>query len=372
MKKVRSVTVSYNGKEVGKLALFERNLCAFEYSKEWLLNGFSISPLSLPLESKVYIPKLDPLGGIHGVFADSLPDGWGQLLLARMLARNKVDLTELTGIQRLSIVGTSGMGALEYRPANSESSEAHSDNLDEIAEQCKKLLANKDISMLDELYALGASSGGARPKILTEFKGEDWIIKFASSLDSDDIGREEYEYSMCAAKCNIVMAETRLFPSVNCQGYFGTKRFDRRAGRKVHMISVAGLLETSHRYPNLDYNDLMKLTLMVTNDYGQIEQLYRRMCFNVFAHNRDDHSKNFSYLYDEDLAAYVLSPAYDLTYSNSIGGEHATTVNGNCQNPSERDLLAVAGNIGMDIKVAKVITEEIKEKVVEELGKYLN
>ena len=130
------------------------------------------------------------------------------------------------------------------------------------------------------------------------------------------------------------MPETKLFPSKNCSGFFGVKRFDREKNsenkiKKIHMVSVSGLLETSHRIPNLDYDILMKLTLKLTNDFEEVKKMYRLMCFNIFAHNRDDHSKNFSFLYNEVKRKWELSPAYDLTYSNSIGGEHATTIAGN-------------------------------------------
>ena len=128
------------------------------------------------------------------------------------------------------------------------------------------------------------------------------------------------------------------------------------------MVSVSGLLETSHRLPNLDYNILMKLTLELTKNYQDIEQLYRLMCFNVFAHNRDDHSKNFSFLYDESQKEWHLSPAYDLTYSSSFNGEHATTINGEGKNPSLEDILAVAKNIGIKGKQAKDIALDIKDK----------
>ena len=128
------------------------------------------------------------------------------------------------------------------------------------------------------------------------------------------------------------------------------------------MVSVSGLLETSHRLPNLDYNILMKLTLELTKNYQDIEQLYRLMCFNVFAHNRDDHSKNFSFLYDENRKEWHLSPAYDLTYSSSFNGEHATTINGEGKNPSLDDILAVAKNIGIKEKRARDIALDIKNK----------
>ena len=174
--------------------------------------------------------------------------------------------------------------------------------------------------------------------MLTKVDGEDWIIKFPSSYDSKDIGRQEYDYAMCAKECGIAMENVRLFSSERTKGYFGTKRFDRTndsKSRRIHMISVSGLLETSHRIPNLDYDILMQLTLQLTKSMEECEKLYRLMCFNVYAHNRDDHSKNFTYLYDEDEGCWKLSPAYDLTYSNSIGGEHATSVNGNGVNPDQ-------------------------------------
>lgn len=135
------------------------------------------------------------------------------------------------------------------------------------------------------------------------------------------------------------------------------------------MVSVSGLLETSHRIPNLDYVILGKLTMMLTKEYAELEKLYRLMCFNVFAHNRDDHSKNFSFIYLDDEDRWILSPAYDLTYSYSIGGEHATTVDGNGKNPGMKDILAVAKKIGINAKRAKEIAVQVQTCVQEQLGK---
>lgn len=129
------------------------------------------------------------------------------------------------------------------------------------------------------------------------------------------------------------------------------------------MVTVSGLLETSHRIPNLDYHDLMKLTYLLTKDSREVEQMYRRMCFNVFSHNRDDHSKNFSYLYDEKGKRWLLSPAYDLTYSNSIGGEHATCVDGNGRNPQKKELCEVGKRAGISVMKSQKIAAEIEEIV---------
>lgn len=378
MNKIKSLQVFYNEKKVGTLALMKNNIVAFEYDSNWITNGFSISPFSLPLKKQVFIPRIDPFDGLYGVFSDSLPDGWGRLLVDRMLNSQNINPREISQIDRLAIVGETGMGALSYKPEyNLLEDKDYKEDYDNLALSCKKILNTEHSADLDKLFKLGGSSGGARPKILTKIDNEYWIIKFPSSLDDSNIGKLEYLYSVCAKKCKIDIPETKLFPSKISSGYFGIKRFDRKklstgAIRKLHMISVSGLLETSHRIPNLDYNDLMQLTLNLTKSFEEVEKLFRLMCFNVFSHNRDDHSKNFSFIYNEDLNKWELSPAYDLTYSYSINGEHATTINGNGVNPSLNDILKVAEKIGLDKKKAEKIAIEIRETVRKDLEIFLS
>lgn len=362
MDNYKYLKVFYNDILVGTLAKTPERVVAFEYDSDWLNNGFSISPFSLPLIKKVFIPKYEPFGGLFGVFNDSLPDGWGRLLVDRLFLKNKINPVEIDNLNRLAVVQKSGMGALTYKPEHKFETKNNVSDFDILSQECSKILASQNSDNLDELFYLGGSSGGARPKILTSIDNEDWIIKFPSSTDPKNIGEKEYQYSLCAKNCGINMTETKLFQSKTCSGYFGIKRFDRKNGKKVHMVSVSGLLETSHRLPNLDYNLLMKLTLELTRNYEDIEQLFRLMCFNVFAHNRDDHSKNFSYLYDDNKKEWHLSPAYDLTYSSSLNGEHATTINGEGKNPSLDDILTVAKNIGLNEKTAKDIALDIQEK----------
>lgn len=375
MHRIKKLEVFYHDRLVGTMALYQNRLAAFEYGTDWLADGFSINPFSLPLEKKVFLPKIEPFEGIYGVFADSLPDGWGRLIVDRLMRRNGINPMEMGNLDRLAIVGETGMGALCYRPVIALEKSDNSMSLDEIAAECEKVLQTEFSEQLDTLFTLGGSSGGARPKILTKIDGDNWIIKFPSSYDSKDIGRQEYDYALCAKKCGIDMEDVRLFDSQRCSGYFGTKRFDRvrRDDGGVirrHMVSVSGLLETSHRIPNLDYNLLMRLTFMLTKDIEECMKLYRLMCFNVFAHNRDDHSKNFSFIYLDDEKRWVISPAYDLTYSNSLNGEHATTINGNGADPGINDLLEVAKKAGLDIKAARAAAENIRECVNEYLGQY--
>lgn len=375
MNRVDKLTVFYHGQPVGDMVLADNRLAAFEYNKNWLLDGFSISPFSLPLEKKVFMPKYDPFEGLFGVFADSLPDGWGRLLVDRLLRKKGMDPARVGVLTRLAIVGEAGMGALSYTPTVLLENVEKNLSYDEISTECKKLLQEEMTDELDFLFAKGGSSGGARPKIMTTIDDEPWLIKFPSTYDRKNIGELEYKYALCAKKCGIQMADVKLFPSSKCSGYFGTKRFDFIEGQggmaRVHMVSAAGLLETSHRIPNLDYDLLMKLTLKLTRDMEECKKLFRLMCFNVFAHNRDDHSKNFTYIYVEQEKRWGLSPAYDLTYSNSIGGEHATTVHGVGRGPGMADILEVAKTIGLNGQWARAEAKLIKETVFSELKEYL-
>lgn len=375
MKTNSALQVLYDGRLVGTLAMTANHKAAFQYSEEWLEYGFSISPFSLPLKNQVFVPNKDYFDGLFGVFTDSLPDNWGSLLLNRLLRANGQNPDKLTVLDRLAIVGTSGMGALTYYPEKEIQEKQGHSNLDELAEQCQKLLNTEYSDKLDELYRLGGTSGGARPKIMTTIDGEEWIIKFPAHVDGRNAGKMEYDYSCCAKQCGITMSETRLFPSDKCEGYFGTKRFDRvidnGTQKRIHMLTAAALLELDFEQPSLDYHSLMKLTKILTRDYLEdVNNMFRRMCFNVFAHNRDDHSKNFTYLYHEAENRWRLSPAYDLTYSNTYYGEHTTTVDGNGRNPGEKEILAVGVAAGMERTECKRIMNQIKDCVNQMLGRY--
>ena len=376
MKPNNALQVLYDGRLVGTLAMTADHKVAFQYSEEWLEYGFPISPFSLPMKNQVFVPNKDYFDGLFGVFADSLPDNWGRLLLSRLLRANGQNPDKLTALDRLAIVGTAGMGALTYYPEKEIQEKQDHSNLDELAEQCQKLLNTEYSDKLDELYRLGGTSGGARPKIMTIIEGEEWIIKFSAHVDGRNAGKMEYDYSCCARQCGITMSETRLFPSDKCEGYFGTKRIDRvmdnGSQKRIHMLTAAALLELDFEQPSLDYHSLMKLTKILTRDHPEdVKNMFRRMCFNVFAHNRDDHSKNFTYLYHEAEDCWRLSPAYDLTYSNTYYGEHTTTVDGNGRNPGGKEILAVGVAAGMERAECKRIMNQIEDCVNQMLGKYL-
>ena len=185
---VRSLRVIIGDRVVGALAMTPDGLAAFEYDTVWLEEGFSLSPFSLPLQKQVFVAKRRPLDGLFGVFSDSLPDGWGRLLVDRFLRSQGIDPFEASFMERLAIVGASGMGALEYEPRFTAPESNDKLTLDELAEECARVLKAEYSEDLDTLFAMGGSSGGARPKIFTEIDGEGWIVKFPSSRDPQ-IGR---------------------------------------------------------------------------------------------------------------------------------------------------------------------------------------
>ena len=363
--KNKTLDVFYEGRIVGTLAETSDKRIAFEYSDEWLENGFSISPFSLPLKKDVFVPSSDSrriFKGLFGVFADSLPDSWGELLLDRILSENGINKDNVNTLDRLAYVGSSGMGALEYYPSKESDYSFGSLDYDTIATECSKILTSKPTNKLDDLYKLGGSSGGTRPKILIHENNKDWIIKFPASKDSKISGKREYDYSLCAKKSGIIMTDTELLPSKICDGYFKTERFDRQKGKKVFSITFVGLLEADFLAPSCDYATYFKLVNILTKeDNVQLEQIFKIMCFNVFAHNLDDHTKNFSFIRSGNK--WVLAPAYDLTYSDTYFGEHTTSVNGKGKGISEEDLIKVGTDGGLNKKTCKELIDEIRSKI---------
>lgn len=329
---------------VGRLAM-DGNRGAFEYAPDFAARGMELSPLrphnGIGLHFATMPREFD---GLHGIFADSLPDAWGQALIRRLADKRNVSFRSLTAIDKLSIVGQRGPGALAYEPAL-EVEEVDEINLDTLANESLSILEGEGTPEVSRLERLGGSSGGARPKVLVGIDARShivagdatlpdgydaWLVKFRSSKnDPGDIGALEAAYADMARTAGISMAETRLFPAQRLVvGYFGTKRFDRLPGnRRLHMSSVCALADAPWEYASIDYGDLHNFVRYVTRDHQAVEAIFRRMVFNVLAHNRDDHSKQHAFLMDSN-GTWTLAPAYDLTYSRGPGNEHYLAVNG--------------------------------------------
>ena len=359
MNSIKQIEVIYHNRLVGRLALTQDRLCAFEYSAEWLQSGFSISPFELPLRSGVFVAKPRPFDGGFGVFDDCLPDGWGLLILDRYLQRQGINPKALTLLDKLALVGATGRGALEFRPDKSVVTKQEYADFEKLALEAEQILDSDDYigDGIDEFQHRGGSPGGARPKIFTRYEGKEWLVKFRAKRDPKRIGIDEYEYSVLAKKCGIEMPETRLFEGK----YFGVERFDRAADGKLHVVSVAGLIGADYRIPSIDYTHIFQVCAALTHNMSELSKVYRLMVFNFLIANKDDHAKNFAFIYrDED---WHFAPAYDLLPSDGMNGFHTTSINDNIE-PAQNDLIAVAVRAGLSKKDAEETFEQIKEIVL--------
>jgi serine/threonine-protein kinase HipA len=364
--------------KLGRLALIKRKIY-FEYDPSFINLNLEISPLKLPKQRGALSCDDAAFDGLFGVFNDSLPDGWGRLLLDRQVRKHGIAPEQLTPLDRLAHVGNYGMGALIYEPDISERAHSADDiNLDRLAHEAGEVLEGEAGDVFAKLLELSGSSAGARPKVMLGLstsrkklihgqqelpKGyAHWMVKFASSSDAKDIGAIEYAYSLMARAAGVEMMSTHLFPAKKSAGFFGVERFDRISDQRLHMHTVSGLIHADHRLPSLDYEQIMRVTLVLTRHLQELEKILRLAAFNVFAYNRDDHAKNFSFIMDEK-GSWRVSPAYDLTFSGGPGGEHSTTVMGEGRHPRRQHLLELAEKAGISKKRAKAIIDEVQDAV---------
>lgn len=341
---------------VGRLAVRDHKIY-FEYDSAFIKSSTEISPLRLPLRPGVQSFDYNLFEGLPGVFNDSLPDRWGRLLFDRFLRSQDILPTDITPLDRLAHVGSYPLGALVFEPDHSADYTQGDISLDSLASQAQEVLDGTSDDVLAELIILNGSSAGARPKALIGVNDKrnhiihgvhnlpagyaPWMVKFPNSQDGLDAGAIEYVYALMAKEAGIAMSDVHLFEAERGAGYFAIKRFDRDGDTRYHMHTACGLLHSDFRTPSLDYEDLIALTGMLTRDVREVEKLYQLAVFNVLAYNRDDHSKNFSYLMDKD-GQWKLSPAYDLTFSSGPRGEQSTMVMGEGRDPNTSHLLKLA------------------------------
>ena len=325
---VKKIQVLYRNLPVGILQMdASRGVCVFEYEKSWLADGFSLSPTELPLQSGLMYADKDKLGGVFATFEDSLPDGYGLYLLDRILRKQGSSLEELTPLQRLSIIGNGGMGALTYQPVmtgfQAQAELEGEQQLDFLQEEALKVLSEKSGGDASLLYYNSSNSGGARPKtVMRAQDGSHWLVKFRHTYDPADIGHTELLYMQTARECGITIPRIGLVRDK----YFAIERFDYAPdGQRLHVLTASALLKTDFRNQDVDYTNLLALTGYLTQDPVQVEEMFRRMVMNLVAVNRDDHAKNFSFVFD--AGKWSLAPAYDITYSPAgTNGEHATSL----------------------------------------------
>ena len=353
MKNILSVGVMYHGRRVGTLSMGNRSCCQFEYDRTWLNDGFSISPLNLPLKAGLFAAQWQPFNGNFGIFEDSLPGGYGEYLLRKVLRSKGIEYNALTPVQRLSLVGSSGMGALSYVPETVVGTSKSELSLDEMQKLALDVLSEKTDEGSDMLLARSGNSGGVRPKCLYSDSTGHWLVKFRHTFDPIDIGQQEYHCNELAKRAGIDVPEFRLIDGK----YFATRRFDiDEHGKRLHVATASGLLNEPLSPPKMDYHTLLQLTGYLTQSPDAVEQQFRRMVFNHYVRNYDDHARNFSFICRN--GQWELAPAYDLTNDQTLG-EHATSINFKGL-PSEEDMIIVGTNTKMSHSRCQQIIDEVK------------
>jgi len=359
---------------VGRLAWRDR-VAYLEYDEAFLASKLEISPVHHRAEPGVIRPHdIAVFEGLHGVFNDSLPDGWGRLLVDRRARQLGIEPATLTPLDRLACVGDQAIGALCYAPAIDVWDESGPTlDLDKLAADAHQVLEGAAGDVISELGQAGGSPGGARPKALIAIDdaghaihGADdapdgytpYLVKFRGAGDPEDVAQIEQAYAEMAKAAGVRMPETRLIAGAENQSYFAAQRFDREGSRRLHVHSASGLLYADIRLPSLDYKDLISLTRFLTRDRREGEAMFTLAVFNVLSHNRDDHARQFSFIMERD-GAWRLAPAYDLTFALGPGGEHSTSVLGHGKAVTREHLVELgkkadlkAGEIGDIIDTA--------------------
>lgn len=361
MKSVNALSVMLQGSRVGELVAIPRQGLFFSYDPAWLAKGFNLAPFHMAFSVNPQ-RAADPLlfDGLHGAFSDSLPDGWGLLLMDRFFRRERsIERHAIGPLDRLAYMGDRSMGALEYVPMFETGSIEEDLDLAALYEASQMILSGSAEEVITSLRLAGGSPGGARPKAVIGLSPdkrravssfgempegyEHWLIKFRSEGDPRDSGAIEQAYAMMARKAGVEISQSRLFQVETGNGveqFFATQRFDRAAGVKRHMLSAAAILYADFRAPSLDYSDLLRATWAMTRDASEVEKMARLMVFNALAHNHDDHAKNFSFF--GGPGGWKMAPAYDLTFSSTAGrtDEHTTAIAG-AGKPSRKALVEV-------------------------------
>jgi len=401
MSKNNLINIHCFGLEIGRLGFDEdRNASFFQYnpavlSEDLYANIFPQIIRRIP-ETQIFRKYGDEVfRGLPPMIADSLPDVFGNVIFKAWLENTQKEFKKISVLEQLAYVGKRGMGALEYLPSKEIKGEV-TINLDEITAIVEKVLQNKegvnqerlDSQALLHIFKIGTSAGGIRPKILVSEHKETGAIIPGDLVYSADYNhyliklginenlsysREiiEYIYAEMALKAGINMMPAKLIEGK----HFATLRFDRRNGKKIHVLTASGLTGWSHKDPSVSsYENLFDLAHFLKVPHRDIEQLFRRMVFNLVFANHDDHLKNHSFLYDEAADKWQLAPAYDLTYSlnpelNFTSTSRALSINGRRKGITIADVMTIADKY--TVKNAKGIIHDIVSviSVFEQLGR---
>ncbi|WP_335976153.1 type II toxin-antitoxin system HipA family toxin [Gaetbulibacter jejuensis] len=385
----------------------QQQLGFFQYDPNFIKKGWDLSPIKMPIAngSVIYsFPELrkgrneteDTFKGLPGLLSDALPDKYGNRLINIWLAQQGRPDNSMNPVEKLCFIGTRGMGALEFEPAQMKASKnTFSLELDSLIEVAKKMLSQRENFLtnidkeqekaMQEILKIGTSAGGARPKAVIAYnpktkdirsgqgnvaKGfEHWLLKLDGVSDAQfgeslGWGRVEYAYYLMAKDCGIDISECQLLEENN-RAHFMTKRFDRDGNTKHHIQSLCGLQH--YDFNDMDgysYEQVFQTMRLLRLTYPEAEEMFRRMVFNVLATNYDDHTKNFSFLLKQN-EKWTLSPAYDLCFSfdetNHWVNKQTLSVNGKRLKITREDLMTIAKD--NNIKKGEQIITEINSVV---------
>ena len=383
------------GQTVG--TLFEnKNGIYFEYTQEFINSGLEISPLKLPLTTRLYTNRDDAhYQTLAGVFHDSLPDKFGTAVIEKYYSIKGIKANELSILQKLAFVGDRAMGALEYKPKEKLDDDIPLQEALAIRgmyDASRIIVEDRPLEAIHQIMNFmrsGASAGGARAKAIIGWDRknkmirsggssnddyEQWLIKFdvldEKTQKSADFTKLEYLYMQMAKKSGINVPKIELIADGELT-HFLIKRFDRlNEGRKVHMHSLAAITHVDFNQPmHYSYDEALRLTSYITNNESDTEELFRRTVFNVIARNQDDHAKNTSYLMDEK-GNWSLSPAYDITYANGQGftKNHQMSIAGKISDIELNDIYKLAENT----KLSHSKQDEIIEQVIRSISSFKN
>lgn len=387
------ITVFCFGQEIGRLGFDEhQKKSSFQYNPDFLQSArfVQLFPATgiFKRTSKVQVftqYHTETFRGLPPMIADSLPDLFGNIIFKEWLEAGNKEFTQISVMEQLTYVADRGMGALSYHPCKELPSSGYID-LTEIIAVLKEVLQNKDKQIesalhheaLLNIFKIGSSAGGARPKILiSENKTTGEIIpgdlNYSSQYNhylvklhlDDELGysREviEFCYYLTATHLGIVMMPSKLIE----HKHFATLRFDRQDGKKKHVLTATGLTGWDYRSSkDSSYENLFELALFLKVPHREIEELFKRMIFNVVFANTDDHLKNHAFVYDEDQDKWHIAPAYDLTYSlnplmNYTRTSRALSINEKRADLLLEDVLSIAESF--TIKNPKKVIQEVQE-----------
>lgn len=357
---------------LGTLADNGRDLL-FEFSESALAKGIEFSPLRLRLRPGAYGGFPTHQDRLPGLLADALPDGWGRVVMDRLFRKAGRDPARLSPLDRLAFIGDRAIGAFVFEPPAEVDLAIADLQLLALAQEARSVIAGNDSAALRELALLGGSPQGARPKVLVQYDaptnalstdprgaGVPWLIKFQAADEHKDACAVEELYARLARDCGVEVPSTRYFDLDAKLAAFGVQRFDRERGLRVPVHTLAGALDADIRTPSIDYAEFLRAVRAITADEREVRKGFERATLNVLLNNRDDHARNLSFRMSPQMR-WQLAPAYDLTYSTGLGGEHQMSVLGEGREPGRGHLLALARDAGLDSRWASAALDRMVE-----------